>query len=153
MRCRESLRQTLLVIKELRVIDVWAFSMSRRAFGDGAQFLRRSFSAPALEAVIAFPQRFDNGPGYSFTGYLADSLGQAMSFRIFDVEAHAVSTLLQQRPPFFMLGYSTGLYQRPADLLGFVGAVGLERLRQNIPARADQRKSALHPPQIARRRG
>jgi len=76
------------------MIEVGTLDMSGGALGDCAQFLEGGFTAAALKTFLALAQSFRDGPGQGFPSLPGDRLGEPVGFRVLDIEAGSVSSLL-----------------------------------------------------------
>jgi len=57
---------------------------------------------PAPDAFEPFPQRFGDGVGHRFTGFLSQRVSELMRFRVFDVQGHW-DILVEIFQPFFIV--------------------------------------------------
>jgi hypothetical protein len=77
------------------VIQIRTFDLGGGALGDGEKLLNGGLAPAGLEAFVAFPQSFLDGTSHGLAGGLGNGLSKTVGFRIFDIEAHGVSILLQ----------------------------------------------------------
>lgn len=72
------------------MVEIGAFHLRRGSLGDGEKFLDGSFALAVLEAFVPLPQSCDDGPRQRLASSLGNGLGQAMGFRIFDIQAQGI---------------------------------------------------------------
>ena len=80
---------------EIRTLDMGGCALGNRPDVGGERF-----GIAPLETLVALPESFGDGLGHGFAGGLGDRLGETVGFRILDVEAHGVSSLLYQSSTF-----------------------------------------------------
>src|ERR1035437_249217 len=98
---RESLRQPVLVIEQFAMLDVWTLDGLRRPFGDGHQFRQTCLAFALLDLCVPLPEGFNDHLGQALPGFPGNRLGQTMGFRIFDVETHDRSPILENPLQFY----------------------------------------------------
>jgi hypothetical protein len=76
------------------VVEIGTFDPDRGSLSNGEQFLDRGLASTDPEAFIAFPQSFRDGTGQGLACGLGNGLGQTVGFRVFDIQAHGLSTPL-----------------------------------------------------------
>src|ERR1035437_5536927 len=98
---RESLRQPVLVIEQLAMLDVRTIHGPRRPFSDGHQFRQTCLALALLDLCVPLPEGFNDHLGKALPGFLSNRLGQTMGFRICDVETHGRSPILENPLQFY----------------------------------------------------
>jgi hypothetical protein len=88
------LGKTTFVIEEFGVVEIGTLDLGRGSLGDSEKFLDGGLASADPEAFVAFPQSFSDGTGQGLAGGFGNGLGQTVGFRVFDIQAHGVSTLL-----------------------------------------------------------
>jgi hypothetical protein len=89
-----SFGETTFVVEEFGVVEIGTFDLGRGSLSDGEKFLDGGLASADPEAFVAFPQSFSDGTGQGLAGGFGNRLGQTVGFRVFDIQAHGVSTLL-----------------------------------------------------------
>ena len=85
------------------MIQVGTLDVSGGALRDGAQFLNGCTTALALKTLVTLSQGFGYHAGHGFAGLPGDHVGEPVSFRVFHIERHRVSSLLYSFLAFFIL--------------------------------------------------
>lgn len=85
------------------MIQIGTLYVGSGALGDRAQFLDGGLTPAPLKSLVTLAKSLSNGARHGFPGRSGDRLGKLMSFRILDIEAHADSSFLYQRLPFFII--------------------------------------------------
>jgi hypothetical protein len=76
----------VFVVKEICVIQVWAFNGSSRSFRDCAKLFQSGFSLTTRQPLKAFPQSFGHDSGHGFSGFPGYASRETMGLRILDIE-------------------------------------------------------------------
>ena len=82
------------------MLEVWTLDMSGSAPGDSTDVSGERFRIALLGSLISFPQSFPDDVSHRFTSSLSDGLGESVGFRILDIEAHGLSTILPMKSTY-----------------------------------------------------
>src|SRR5208282_1580721 len=101
--CRLSSWNAALIVKQGPVINGFALQGIRTASPDREKLRNGGVGLPpAPDAFQPFAQRFSDGVGHGFTGFLSQRVSELMRFWVFDVQGHWIP-LVDSLQPFFII--------------------------------------------------